>query len=78
MGSARTGVGLIDGRAWTYARAMSSVNNVERTRYVKFGPETDVNRGAIEFYRRTFLFKCEGLSDEQLRRRPIASSTMSL
>ncbi len=62
----------------TYARVVSSVNNVERVKYVKFGPETDVNLGAIEFYRRTFLSKCEGLSDEQLQRRPIASSMMSL
>ena len=35
-------------------------------------------RAFLEFHRQTLLWKCEGLTDEQLRRRAVPPSSMSL
>lgn len=34
--------------------------------------------GWLDYHRRTLLWKCEGLTDDQLRSRPIPSTTLSL
>ncbi|MBA2531581.1 MAG: DinB family protein [Nocardioidaceae bacterium] len=34
--------------------------------------------GWLDFHRRTLLWKCEGLTDDQLRSRPVPPSTLSL
>ena len=34
--------------------------------------------GWLDFHRRTLLWKCEGLTDEQLQSRPVPPSTLSL
>jgi len=40
--------------------------------------ERDMLEGWLEFHRTTLLLKCEGLDDEQRKRRPIESSKLSL
>src|SRR6204780_2842822 len=40
--------------------------------------ERDMLTGWLDFHRAILLWKCEGLTDEQLRRRSVPPSTMSL
>jgi uncharacterized damage-inducible protein DinB len=40
--------------------------------------ERDMLEGFLEYHRATLALKCEGLDDEQLRRRPVAPSGLSL
>jgi uncharacterized damage-inducible protein DinB len=40
--------------------------------------ERDMLEGWLEYQRITLLIKCEGLDDEQRKRRPVASSLLSL
>ena len=42
------------------------------------GPERATLEGWLEFHRATLLLTCDGLSDEQRRRRPVVTSLMSL
>jgi uncharacterized damage-inducible protein DinB len=42
------------------------------------GPERVMLEGWLEFHRATLLLKCDGLDDEQRKRRPVATSLMSL
>ncbi|HEX3955171.1 MAG TPA: DinB family protein [Trebonia sp.] len=42
------------------------------------GPERAILAGWLEFHRATLLLKCEGLDDEQRKRRPVRTSLMSL
>ena len=42
------------------------------------GDERATLAGFLDFQRATLEWKCDGLSDDQLRRRPIATSAMSL
>jgi uncharacterized damage-inducible protein DinB len=41
-------------------------------------PEPEMLRGLLDWHRSTLLFKCAGLSGEQLARAPIAESNLSL
>jgi uncharacterized damage-inducible protein DinB len=41
-------------------------------------PEREMLEGWLEFHRVTLLLKCEGLTDEQRKMRPIPTSLMSL
>jgi uncharacterized damage-inducible protein DinB len=41
-------------------------------------PEREMLDGWLEFHRMTLLLKCEGLDDEALKRRPVATSLLSL
>ena len=41
-------------------------------------PERETLEGFLEFHRVTLLLKCEGLDDEQRKRRPVATSKLSL
>lgn len=42
------------------------------------GSERDALRGWLDFHRATLAWKCDGLSDDQLRRRSMPPSTLSL
>jgi len=42
------------------------------------GPERTQLEGWLDFHRATLLVKCAGLTDEQLKQRPVASSTLTL
>jgi len=41
-------------------------------------PEREMLESWLDYHRATLLWKCEGLSDEQLKRRSVEPSTMSL
>ncbi|MCW2905457.1 MAG: multi-domain protein [Actinomycetia bacterium] len=42
------------------------------------GPERIMLEGWLEYHRATLLLRCDGLADEQRKRRPVATSLMSL
>ncbi|CAL9639034.1 DinB family protein [Streptomyces sp. Tu 3180] len=42
------------------------------------GSERDTLRAFLDYHRATLAMKCEGLTDEELRRRPMPPSTLSL
>ncbi|MEK8169800.1 DinB family protein [Streptomyces sp. M19] len=43
-----------------------------------FGSERDMLRAFLDYHRATLAMKCEGLTDEQLRRRSMPPSTLTL
>ncbi|ALC24821.1 DinB family protein [Streptomyces pristinaespiralis] len=43
-----------------------------------FGSERDMLRAFLDYHRATLAMKCEGLSDDELRRRSMPPSTLSL
>ena len=43
-----------------------------------FGSERDMLRAFLDFHRATLAMKCEGLTDEELRRQSMPPSTLSL
>ena len=51
---------------------------VERREVPHEGDEHRLLTAFLEFHRETFLWKCEGLTGEQLAERPVNSSAMSL
>lgn len=51
---------------------------IARTRTTPLGDERTILESWLEFHRRTLLRKCGGLSAEQLRRRAVEPSTLSL
>jgi uncharacterized damage-inducible protein DinB len=51
---------------------------VERPEGSLVAPERELLPGYLDFYRATLLFKCAGLSAEQLAERPSPPSTLSL
>jgi hypothetical protein len=57
---------------------MDTYSAPERPRIPNSGPERLQLDAWLDFYRATILMKCDGLSDEQLKQRPIATSTLSL
>ena len=42
------------------------------------GPEKEMLEAYLEYHRNTLLWKCEGLSDEQLRTRSVPTSNLTL
>lgn len=52
--------------------------SVERLQPPPAGDERETLAGFLEFHRTTFLWKCSGLTGEQLATRPVTSSVMSL
>src|SRR5215213_9113095 len=42
------------------------------------GSEREMLRGFLDYHRATLAWKCDGLSDEELRRQSMAPSTLSL
>jgi len=57
---------------------VESLESSERPPVPFHGTELDQLTGWLDFYRATLMFKCEGLDLEQLTRRPVATSTLSL
>jgi hypothetical protein len=57
---------------------MAVIKDVQRPDYVYIGSETEVLRRMLDHYRATLLWKCEGLDEDQLRRRPVTPSELSL
>ena len=51
---------------------------IERSTPPAEGDERTLLNAFLEFHRETFLWKCSGLTGEQLARRPVPTSTMSL
>ncbi|MCT9009032.1 DinB family protein [Streptomyces rhizosphaerihabitans] len=54
------------------------VQKVVRPARVKSGPWLEVIASNLEYHRATFMWKCEGLSDAELRQRPLRSSELTL
>ncbi|AVV47077.1 DinB family protein [Streptomyces sp. ID05-04B] len=50
----------------------------DRTGPPSFGTERDMLRAFLDYHRATLAMKCEGLTDEELRRRSMPPSTLSL
>jgi uncharacterized damage-inducible protein DinB len=57
---------------------MAAIKDVQRPDYVYIGSETEVLQRMLDHYRATLLWKCEGLSEEQLRQRSVMPSELSL
>ena len=57
---------------------MAIVNDVKRKDRCFLGDENEVLRGMLEFHRGTFLWKCEGLSEQQLKHKSVPPSELSL
>jgi uncharacterized damage-inducible protein DinB len=57
---------------------MDEIPNFVRPKPLLSGPEREQLESWLSFYRATLLKKCSGLSVEDLSRRPVESSTMSL
>ena len=57
---------------------MAAITDVERPDYVYIGSEIEVLQRMLDCYRATLLWKCEGLDEEQLRRRSVTPSELSL
>lgn len=55
-----------------------AVQNIVRPERVLSGSWLDIIASNLDYHRATFLWKCEGLSDAQLRRRPVPSSALTL
>lgn len=51
---------------------------IERPDPPLIAPEREMLRAFLDYHRGTLAIKCEGLSDEQLRRRSMPPSTLSL
>jgi hypothetical protein len=58
--------------------SVTVVDKVERADRCYVGEESDVLGGMLEFHRSTFLWKCEGLTEVQLKRRSVPPSELSL
>jgi hypothetical protein len=54
------------------------VRKIARPERTVSGPWLEVIASNLDHHRATFLWKCEGLSDEQLRLRPVPSSALTL
>ncbi len=57
---------------------MDSIERAERPKPPDHGDERTQLEGWLDFYRATLLAKCAGLDLEQLTRRPVPSSALSL
>lgn len=54
------------------------VQKIVRPERVVSGPWLEVIASNLDYHRATFLWKCEGLSEAQLRQRPVRSSALTL
>ncbi|WP_019071150.1 DinB family protein [Streptomyces hokutonensis] len=54
------------------------VQKIVRPERTVSGPWLEVIASNLDYHRATFLWKCEGLSDAQLRLRPLESSALTL
>jgi len=54
------------------------MTNDDRVGPPNFGSEREMLRVFLDYHRATLAMKCQGLSDEDLRRQPMPPSTLSL
>ncbi|WP_030905529.1 DinB family protein [Streptomyces sp. NRRL F-5126] len=54
------------------------VRKIVRPERVVSGPWLEVIASNLDYHRATFLWKCEGLSEQRLRQRPLPSSALTL
>ncbi|MEU2619533.1 DinB family protein [Streptomyces sp. NPDC007157] len=54
------------------------VKKIVRPERVLSGPWLEVIASSLDYHRATFLWKCEGLSETQLRQRPLPSTALTL
>ncbi|MDX2968954.1 DinB family protein [Kribbella solani] len=54
------------------------IEDIVRPERVRTGSWLDILASNLDYHRATFLWKCEGLTDAQLRQRPIPSSNLTL
>jgi uncharacterized damage-inducible protein DinB len=57
---------------------MAVINKVKRPEFSLTGDEAEILWSMLDYYRSTLLWKCEGLSEDQLRRRSVPPSELSL
>jgi uncharacterized damage-inducible protein DinB len=57
---------------------VDELTDPRRTEPAFDAPEREMLEGWLEFHRTTLLLKCEGLTDEQRKRRSVPTSVMSL
>jgi uncharacterized damage-inducible protein DinB len=57
---------------------MAVINKVERPQFSLTGDEAEILWSMLDYYRSTLLWKCEGLSEDQLRRLSVPPSELSL
>jgi hypothetical protein len=57
---------------------MAAIHDVERSERLFTGGEAEILWAMLDFHRSTFLWKCEGLDEDQLRRRSVTPSELSL
>src|SRR2546429_8375290 len=63
---------------WEHGRMTWTAPEVKRVGGSLVAPEAEMLRGLLDWHRSTLLFKCAGLSGEQLAQAPIAESNLSL
>jgi uncharacterized damage-inducible protein DinB len=61
-----------------YCRGVITLESVTRVAGPIAGDEASISYAMLDFYRSTLLTKCAGLTEEQMRLRPIAPSSLSL
>ncbi|MET9881581.1 DinB family protein [Streptomyces sp. NPDC006430] len=57
---------------------MTTTSGSHRTEPSTTANEREMLEGWLDYHRATLVWKCEGLQDEELRRRPLAPSELSL
>jgi hypothetical protein len=57
---------------------MAIIDEVARPERVTLGTEAELLYADLDYHRRLFLWKCSGLTDEQLRLQSVPPSTLSL
>jgi hypothetical protein len=57
---------------------MAAIDDVERSEPESVGSEADILWTMLDYYRSTLLKKCEGLDEEQLKRRTVEPSDLNL
>jgi hypothetical protein len=57
---------------------MAIIDKVERPEFSMTGDEAEILWSMLDYYRSTLLWKCEGLTEDQLRRLSVPPSELSL
>jgi uncharacterized damage-inducible protein DinB len=57
---------------------MAVIGTVARPEFSMTGDEAEILWSMLDYYRSTLLWKCQGLSEDQLRRRSVPPSELSL
>jgi uncharacterized damage-inducible protein DinB len=59
-------------------KRMAVIGKVERPEFSLAGDEAEILWSMLDYYRSTLLWKCAGLNEDQLRRRSVPPSELSL